>query len=324
MARFNNMDLFSIAATRKWHLLAIVLTASVLAFVFSGETFIKPRYKSTAIVYPVNIIPYSMESPTEQLLQLFHSADVRKMMVARFNLAQHYGINEKGSAALTRLYNAYEENVLVRKTEFESIKVDIYDEDPDTACAMVNSIIDCVNIKARTLQREKTTEVVKILGDQLEVKQRQIDSLERISSELRVRYGLLDFNAQTKEATKAYLKLVGSSASPGQLRQVDSLMRNLEQKGGELISVSDQLQALRDSYNTIKGDYDRAVSDMTKELTYSNVVTKPFPADSKSYPVRSLIVLICAFSSLLLGILLFVALERIRESKSNGEPEHTS
>lgn len=307
---------------RRFHLAAIVIVSSLFGFIFSGETFIKPKYKSTAVLYPVNIIPYSLESPTEQLLQLCHSADVRSMMVTRFNLAKNYGIEPNSSAAMTRLNNSYDENVMVRKTEYESIKIDITDENPDTACAMVNGLITCVDIKARLLQREKTMEVVKIFRDQLAQKQTQIDSLEKIESELRIRYGLLDYKAQAKEATKSYLKLVSEGASHDKIRLVDSLMRNLQEKGGSQVAVSDQLKGLRDSYNDIKVEYDKAISDLTKELTYSNVVTRPFAADSKCYPIRSLIVLICAFSSFLFAILIFVILDRrIPKSNAGADPQ---
>jgi hypothetical protein len=298
----------------------IVGAAAMLAFIFSGETFIKPKFKSTAVVYPVNIIPYSMESPTEQLLQLFHSADVRSMMIKRFNLGTHYGINPSSSAAQTRLNNTYDDNILVRKTEFESIKIDVEDENADTAAAMVNGLVECVDKKARMLQREKTREVVKILSDQLTVKQKQIDSLETINNMLRIRYGLLDYKTQSKEATKSYLALVSSGASHDRVREVDSMMRNLEEKGGAQIAVSGQLKSLRDAYNDIKTEYDKALSDLTKELTYSNVITKPFPADSKCYPVRSLIVLVSAISAFMLGLLLFVIIDR--KSVHNAGPEN--
>ncbi|HET6990942.1 MAG TPA: hypothetical protein VFJ43_06435, partial [Bacteroidia bacterium] len=164
-------------------------------------------------------------------------------------------------------------------------------------------------------------EIVRIYRDQLQDKRHQIDSLEMLNSVLRVRYGLLDYNSQSKEATKSFLKLVSEGASDSRIREVDSLLRNLEEKGGAQISLTNQLKGLRKTYNEIKVEYDNAVSDLTKELTYSNVVTKPYPADSKCYPIRSLIVLICAVTALLLGLLLFVILER-RLSKSNAGATH--
>ncbi|HEU4716423.1 MAG TPA: hypothetical protein VFU15_01240 [Bacteroidia bacterium] len=309
MEDLNNTDLWALAVRRKWMLLAIAFLGSVLGFVFSGSTFIRPKYKSVAVVYPVNIIPYSLESPTEQLLQLFNSADVRAMMVKKYDLAKRYGIDTTMSSGKTRLFNEYDDNVNIRKTEFESIKIDICDENPEVACDMVNGLIHFTDVKARNLQRQKTREVVKIFRDQLDFKQHQLDSLDRIMDQLRVRYGLLDYAAQTKELTKNYLKMVSSGTPADRLRPVDTLMRNLEEKGGDLISVSNQVSSLQDSYNSIKSDYDKALSDLTKELTYSNVVTRPFPADSKSYPVRSLVALISAISSLMLGMIFFAFLD---------------
>lgn len=307
---FQNTEIVRLALKRRWQIVAVVLLAGVCGYVFSGPFFIRPKFKSTAVVYPVNIIPYSLESPTEQLLQLFNSADVRSMMIEKYDLQNHYGIDTNGAAGKTKLYLTFDENVIIRKTEFESIKIDIYDVNPDTACVMVNGMIECVNLKARRLHREKTREVVRIFREQLQSKQRNIDSLERIMSELRMRYGLLDYEAQSKEATKSYLKLVGSGASKDKLKQVDSLVRNLEEKGGSLVAVSVQLESVRDAYNDIKIEYDKSISDMTKELTYSNVVTRPFAADSKSYPIRSLVVLVCMISALLLALILLIIIER--------------
>lgn len=321
MSRFENTDIFHLVLRRKWTLSLIFLLSGLLGYIFSGSYFIRPKYKSTAVVYPVNILPYSMESPTEQLLQLFNSADVRQMMVEKFNLPVHYAIDTNGSAGKTRMYNTFDENVQVRKTEFESIRIDIYDVTPDTACAMVNGMIECVNLKARKLQRGKTKEVVKIFSEQLRYKQHQIDSLERIMSELRVRYGLLDYDVQSKEATKSYLKLVSGGASHEKMQAIDTLMRNLQEKGGELVSVNDQLTGLRAAYNDIKVEYDRSVSDLTKELTYSNVVARPFPADAKAYPIRSLVSLACALSALMLALIVFAVIDRRPKTDAQPDPQ---
>lgn len=311
---FQNLDVLHVLQKRRLHLAAIVVMAAVLAIVFSGETFIQPKFKSTAYVYPVNIIPYSMETPTEQLLQLFSSSDVRNMMVKRFRLPDHYEIDTASSAGLTKLYLEYEENVSVKKTEYESVKIEILDKDPRMASEMVAELINFVDIKARSVQREKTAEVVRIFADQLRRKKQQVDSVDVLLSALRVRYGLLDYKSQTKEVTKSYLKLASNNSQVSQYRGVDSLYRHLQNKGGDLIALSSQYKSLLDDYNAIKTNYDQAVSDMTKELTYTNVMAKPYPADSKSYPVRWVIVLVTILSSLLLAIIAFVMIEQSKNA----------
>ncbi len=309
MLSFSNTDLLS-TCIKRWKHVAIIVGGSLLgAFIISSEWIMKPRYKSTAVVYPVNIIPYSEESPTEQLLQLFQSADVRSMMIKRFRLAEHYKIDTTVSSGKSKLYLQIDENIDIRKTEYESVKIDVYDLNPDTACSMVNLLIHFVDIKARTLQREKTQEVVNIFQDQLNHKKEQLDSLEKVLNILRVRYGLLDYKSQSKEVTKSYLKIVGDGGSGQRLVVVDSMMRNLEQKGGELLTASEQLKSTLDAYNAIQVDYDRALSDLEKELTYTNVITRPLPADQKSYPIRWLIMVIAGISSVLVAIFVIIVLE---------------
>lgn len=307
---FQNVDLLVILQKRRMHLGAVILMAVICGFVFSGESFIKPKYKSTAFVYPVNIIPYSMETPTEQLLQLFSSSDVRNLMIKRFRLPDHYGIDTASSSGKTRLFLQYDENVTIKKTEYESVRIDIMDEDPVQASEMVAELIHFVDVKARSVQREKTAEVVKIFADQLKEKERQVDSVDLLLSSLRVRYGLLDYKSQSKEVTKSYLKLAANNSPVSQYHGIDSLYRHLENKGGDLISLSSQYNSLLKDYNSIKTSYDQAVSDMTKELTYTNVMANPYPADTKSYPVRWVIVLVSVLASTLLAFIIFMIIDR--------------
>jgi len=311
---FQNIDLLKVLQRRRLHLAAAVIMAGILSCVFSSERFITPKYKSTAYVYPVNIIPYSMETPTEQLLQLFSSSDVRNMMVKRFRLPDWYEIDTTSSSGRTRLYLLYDENVSIKKTEYESVRIDILDKDPDMASDMVAELIHFVDVKARLVQREKTAEVVKIYGDQLKQKKHQLDSIDGLLNELRVRYGLLDYKIQAKEVTKSYLKLATNNAAVSQYRGIDSMYRHLENRGSDLIELSSQEKSLLDDYNTIKTNYDLAVSDMTKQLTYTNIMANPYPADSKSYPVRWVIVLVSILSTFLLALISFIIIDRKKEA----------
>lgn len=315
MTSFNEFNsILSVALKRKWHLVIIAILGAAVGFLFSGEWMIRPKYKSEAIVYPVNIIPYSSESPSEQLLQLLRSSDIRKMMIGRFRLAQHYSIDTTAKAGKKKLFDTYESNITIRQTEFQSVKIDVYDTDPDSACAMANALIHFANLKAQTLLHQKSEEVVKIFRDQLAHKQHQIDSLEMIMNVLRTRYGLLDYKSQAKELTRGYLKSM-SSGSGARSVGVDSLMRHLRDHGGELLVVSEQLDQINKDYGQIRTEYDKALSDMYKEPTYSNVIASPYPADAKSYPVRSLIMLITTCSAVLLAFILFLLFDSGKNTK---------
>ena len=56
-------------------------------------------------------------------------------------------------------------------------------------------------------------------------------------------------------------------------------MNNLKAKGGEFQVLNEQLLGEIEAYGKLKVDYEAALRDVTKELTYSNNITSPLPAD---------------------------------------------
>jgi hypothetical protein len=127
---------------------------------------------------------------------------------------------------------------------------------------------------------------------------------------LRVKYQLLDYEVQVKEVTKSYLKALSGGARKESLKDIDALMRNLEEKGGEYYQMKETFDILLESYNTSKLDYDKVMSDLNKILTYSNIVSKPYPADKKSYPIRWVIVAVSVVSTNLLLLLILTIMAK--------------
>lgn len=309
MSELNNFSFLRTLYKWKFQLGVIILLAACLGALLSSEWVIKPKFKSTAILYPANLTPYGNETATEQMLQLFQSADIRKSICDRFNLAEKYQVDLSKKGAISSLYDSYNENVDIRRTEFESVRIDIYDTDPIVACAMVDTLINLMNQKARSIQRIKTGEVVHLLKDQLDFKRLQIDSLETALRVLRVNYGLLDYYIQSKEALKRYYKLITSGGSKENLKELDGVMKNLEEKGAESVSLKQMHQKAFETYAEVRVKYDNAISDSRKVLTYANIVAKPYPADKKSSPVRWIIICIFSVSAFVFSLLVIVAVE---------------
>lgn len=307
---FVNANLLQLIVKWKKQLVIIGIAAAILSGLFSSPLFIKPRYKSFAIVYPANIVPYGVETPTEQLLQLLESNDIRDSIVKKFHLASHYELDSTDTHFLTDLIKNYEDNVSLRKTEFESVKIEVMDIHPDTAYMMVKEILHLLDIKARTLQREKTSELAEAIKRQYDKKKTEMDSIDLAIKTLRVKFGLLDYNTQTREVVKRYLRVVSAGGSQSNINELESLMRNLEEKGGDFIALNEHLWRVRNTYNDLKLSYENALKDLNKELSYSNIITQPFPADKKSYPVRWIIVLASVVAALFFAIITMMIIDR--------------
>lgn len=312
---FDNSSMVKLLLKRKKQIVIIVAFAAIVSSLVS--LLLKTKYKSEAVVYPANLSPYSAETETEQLLQLFNSKDVTDSVIKNCNLLFHYGIDTTSPQYYSDLMNTYRDNVSFSKTEYESVVVEVLDVNPEMAAEMVGMIITMVNNKAKNLQQEKAWEVVRVKKKQLDAKKHEIDSMENELKILRTKYGLLSYDVQVEEVVKRYLKervKPGYNSSTASSQEMLSLLGSLKEKGGEFVSLTENLIKERTFYNQIKVEYETAFKDANKELTYTNVVTYPKPADTKAYPIRWLIVLLSVLSTFMFTVVGILLIEKYKLS----------
>lgn len=304
----DTVGLLKIIIRWKKHLLIILCSALVISFIFTMPFFMPEKFKSIAILYPSNLVVYSTESPTEQMLQQLASETIRDRIIETFDLYNHYSIDTTKGFPITRMFTRYDENIKFNKTEFESVEIEVWDTDPLIAAAICDSLISFVDRNIIFMQRSKTAEVVQINKILYEDKRRAIDSMETALNKIRLNYGILDYKSQSKELSKALYKELSSGRGPSQ--RILTEMNNLQEKGGEYNSFSENLDGARKALNLLTTDYEKSVSDLNKELTYCNVVTHPLPAERKSYPKRSILMLIFSFSVTTLSFLIILGMEK--------------
>lgn len=308
----NSLSLLQLFNKWKYHLISILSISIIASIVFSDSYFIKPKYKSYAVIYPSNLIPYSSETPTEQMLQIFDSKDLRDSVITKFNLGKHYELDKTQKFYNSILIKEFENNVTVKKSEYESVVIEVLDANPDTAYYIVKYMIDVFNARARALQRQKASEVLKIAKNQLDLKKKIIDSLSYKLNEIRMRYGIMDYKFQAKELSKQYYSGLYGSVKKLSL---DTIVRNMKEKGTEFSILEEQLSGNVESLTKLNIEYENALRDVTKELTYTNLVSNPYPSDKKSYPIRWLIVVISTLATLFVSNLLIIGFENIQRRK---------
>ena len=290
-----------------WKTMALVAVVSaVIAVVASTPTFMPPRYMSQATVYPVNLNSYSIETRTDQLLQLLQSNSIRDSLIKQFDLATVYDVDTTVNGGYFALYNEFNDRVEINKTNFESVRIEIVDEDPVRARDLVNAMLKQVNLLARRLQREKSNELLVIAERSLVHAQVKLDSVEARLDTLRMRDGILDYQGQVRELTKGYMRMIQSGAPVSRIEEVQGLMKDMEEKGGEFRQLTELSNFFRANYDRLLTEYERMVNDVTKELTYTNVVVYPEVSDKKVYPVRWLILMLTTVSAVFLSFLLLI------------------
>jgi hypothetical protein len=313
---FNNTNLINLLLKWRVHLMVILAVALVLSVFFSGPLFITPKFKSTGIVYPANVSPYSEESETEQMFQVLQSQDIMDSVITKFNLPAHYKISPDYKYYKTAVYYEYNQNIKIEKTPYDAVSIEALDKDPVMASNIVDAIIDYYNKKVRHMHNAKYLEVMDMYEKLLAKKQQDIDSLKRALYNLMVESGLLGYDQSSEEIMRGYLRTVTSGAANNiNTAEVKRLKQNMEREGGDLILITERIKHEANSYSAFKVQYEDALRFYNAKLTFCNVITHPFPADKKSYPVRWIIVTMTFILTFFFSIVVILMVENLRVSR---------
>ncbi len=308
---FNNQRILDIIWKRKFHFIVIGLVAVILSALFSGPSFITPRFKSTARIYPThNIATYSDESETEQMLEILNSRDIKLRMFDAFNLPEVYGIDRNSPHFLTYMLGIYDKNVNAGKTEFETVEIKVIDEDPQRASDMCDSIISFYNRKVGSMHAVKYMEIERLTDKRLQQKFAELDSLQPKYEMFRDQYKLFDYEKQVEEVTEAYMRsLYKNTSGSAESRLLKEQYENLVHYGTDALITGLRYRDTRMKIDSMIETKVIAVAEATKDITYSHIVENPIPADKKSYPIRWLIVALSLISTLFAGLVFFLILD---------------
>ncbi len=311
---FDNQRILNLIWKRKFHFILIGIIAIGLSAVFSGSTFIKPKFKSTARIYPTNLWSLSEESETEQMLEIINSKDIKFKMFDAFGLDEVYGVNKNDPHYLTYMFDIYGNNVGAGKTEFETVEIKVMDHVPQRASDMCDSIIHFYNKKVGEIHKAKDLEMVEIAKKQLAKKHVEFDTLMVELNQIRQEFGIIDFQSQVPEITRGYMNALSTGrGATTDAKKIQAMYENLSKSGAHAFGLESRLDFLIGAIDSLTTQYEVYLNEYEKDITYAHVVEMPFPADKKSYPVRWLIVAFSTISAVFLALLVFLVLDYRKE-----------
>lgn len=308
---FDNQRILAVIWNRKFHFIILGAIAILLSAVFSSSFFITPKFKSTARVYPTrNIFVFSEESESEQLLEVMSSRDVKMMVIDSLRLDTVYKIDKDDPYYNTYMMDIFNENVSIRKTEYETIEITALDKDPERACAICNAMISFYNEKIAEMHAVKYYEIYELTDKRLHQKYEELDTLQAKYDKFTQEYNFADYNNQVKEVTRAYMKAIAANGRDlPENNQLKKQYENLEKYGSEAYATMMRYLDTRVKIDSMIESKTIALAEATKRITYSHIVESPVPADKKSFPVRWIIVMFSLVSTLFAGLLVFLVLD---------------
>lgn len=314
---------------RKPILIMMTLTAISSAVV---SLMITPKYLSTTIFFPANnsslskglmtedaqakndLSKFGEEEEAEAMLQILNSDKIKWTLWAKYNMLKHYELDTSMTFYQTKLSKKWESNVSFKRTEFNSIRIDVLDTDPDTAALLANEIAALVDTMRNEMIQERAKAAYIIMDEEYNS---LVDYMAELDDSLTVlrNKGVQDYEKQIEMITGVYYQAIAENNT----RAVDQLQMQLDtlaKYGSASKSMTENLEFLRERLVLLRGKYDEIKVDATKNLSWKFIVNKAVAAEKKAYPIRWLIVMVSTLASLLLSILVIIGVENYKKYAS--------
>ena len=331
---FNSTNLFVLMYKWRKPLIIIPLAAAILAYVFSRQMFIKPLFKSTVILFPSttnsvskallpqqnsfsneDILEFGTEDQAEQLLQILYSGEIRDSIISKFDLMKHYKINPDTKFKRTSLFKKYGNNISFRRTEFMSVEIEVLDTDADTAALIANDIARLTDMARRRVQHERAIMSLHIVKSEYDRISEEVNGKQDALKELRYK-GVHDYETQSAVLSEQLAVAMIDNPNGKAVQSLETKLDTLAKYGGTYVSLRDEVSLLKEEEIKLKTKYEQIKVDVEQQLPTTFKVDTAYPAERKSYPIGSLIVVVAAFAAFIFTLVIILVSNSIKQIKS--------
>jgi len=321
----NEFNSFSVIQfTWRWRkvLLIVTLASGILAFIVA--MFIKPMFKSTAVVYApqynsfvidnfdtkYDLRRYGEERETEQLIQILNSRDFKDTLVVRLNLIDYYNISTKSKYWRSELYKNLEDNIKIKRTSFGGVIISVFDIDPQHAALLANTIVDELDRFKNRIDNERTNASCELLKRQMdEVHERLIivnDSVMKLANN-----GVFIYDLQVDRVMQQFAIALGQGNSAGAQR-IHKEIEKIAKWGPISVLLREELIYLVRRETTLKSLLWNAEMNASGVIPTKFVLEKAVPMEKKVYPKKSLIALLSAVGAFIFTFFVLLSIEKIK------------
>lgn len=327
--KFTSTDIILFAWKKRVPLGIISIIAIIISTFVSFK--LTELYKSSVVLFPVSaastskflltnqysgrqtLFEFGEEEQCDQLLQILNSETIKNRIIEKYDLYNHYGIKPDKKHKEFEMNKMYRSNFRFRRSKYTSAIIEVLDQDPQKAADMANDIAALVDstmndiFKARKIRGFKAVEK-EYLNESGYIKGME-DSLRTLQ-----KLGVLDVEYQTKELTMAYYQAI-LEGNEKAAKIINDKIKILEKYSGSYLMLQEMLEDEYARMITVKAKYEEARLDAEQVLPYKYVVDEATPADKKSYPKKSLIILEATFSTFLLAYIFLLLADIIKKGK---------
>ncbi len=317
-----------------WNKKVPLLIISIVAFIGSAliSLTIEDRYKSTAILFPSTntsvsqnllsgnwnrryIYELGYDEEAEQLMQVLQSDYIRDRIIEKFNLMEHYDIKPNAKYPKTELYDTYYSNISFNLTEFLSVRIEVVDKDPVMAAAIANEIVNLSDKVYNRMISRVAKEGVVLIEEELGKSREELallnDSLDKIKN-----LGVNNISSQAERLYEALGKAIIEGNSYAQ-REIEKRIEKITKYGGQFRIINDLMHNQILKISELEQRLKEAKFEVEQDVPRKFVVDEARVAEKKTYPKRSVIVIISTISTLLLALIILILIDNLKKRKTS-------
>lgn len=327
---FDSSNLIFFLLTWRKPLIIVSFAAAVIS---AGVSFmLQEKYLSTVVMFPSltssisksvmiddptgkqDIVQFGEEEQAEQMLQILNSDKIRGKIIAKYDLMKHYGINYEGDSPLTSMHKEFESNVSFKRTEFQSVRIDVLDHDRDTAAMIANDIAALFDSTKNAMQHQRAKAGLRVIEQEYFEKLAFMKSMDDSLTKIR-QNGVVEYEKQAEMLSQEYYKVIGAGKSNA-LKKLNEEKEILAKYGSAYLSLTENLEFEREHLALLRAKWEEAKVDAVENIPHKFVVNDAWPAEKKAYPIRWLIVVVSTFSAFLLTILVIIGIDNLKRFRT--------
>ncbi len=321
---FNFIDTVALIWKYRKHLIIVCVIAALASAIFSSPFFITPKYKAQVVFYPTTInsignamftdlnkreadpLAFGEEEEAENALQLLNSSALKQRIIENYNLMEHYGIKADGKSPRTDLADKMRDNIEFRRTKHLAVEITVKDESPEKAAELANGIANIYDTVKTEIQHQVALEALQIVKDEYLAKEKEVWDLRTKLKEL-ADSGVTNFEEQSRAINEEIYKARGNIAV---VRKLKDELKKISKYAGEFTYLNETLILELESLSQLRKRYEKARVDVEKTLPQKFILTSADVPEKKSYPIRSLIVILVTVATGFFALVLLVIMNQ--------------
>lgn len=310
---------------RKWR--NILFTTCGLALITSAvfSFFIEDKYESSVILFPSttssisrallnnenykekDFLEFGEEEEAEQMIQILKSDAIRQHIIEKFDLMNHYKIDQESEYRQTELIKEYNSNIDFYRTKFMSVKIEVLDKNPQYASDIANEIAFLYDNIKNSMLKKVAVQAFEIVEKEYNSLVSEINLMEDTLNLIRSK-GVQDYETQVEVLSNQYgAALVNNNARAAE--KIKNKLDTLSKYGGKYLSLVQQLEYEREKLSDLRQVYAESRVNAESTIDQKFVVNQAYPAEKSTYPIRWLIVVVSAVATFLFTMIILILID---------------